>query len=376
MAIKQAEDEISPYYQFNSLYPWQLSLWKQLYSNNIAADHFPHALLFSGVAGIGKKQLAFHLARGLLCQSPQENPQTGQIEPCQQHDSGKTCRSCRLFSAGTHPDLYHVTTPVDKKVIPVDDIRTLIQWSVLSSQLGGKKIIIIEPAEAMNPNASNSLLKTLEEPVADTIIILLTNKKQALLPTIRSRCRTIDIALPDKQSVLPWLSNEGLSEKNVTDPELMLSLTSGAPLLAFELSQGSQLEVRHLIIKQLLSVMTDSIDPVTVAETLFKQTKIKPAKGSRKKTDNKKLLISAYDIIYWFDSLLSDIVRLAQKCTQDTIINIDYYDSLQQLSNRLYLKKILQLTDSINKAYFEIQGQINVNLLFEKLLIDWKNCQK
>ncbi|MCU7798817.1 MAG: DNA polymerase III subunit delta' [gamma proteobacterium symbiont of Lucinoma myriamae] len=376
MANKQVEDEVPPYYQHNSLFPWQLSLWKQLYSNNIVADHFPHALLLSGVAGIGKKQLAFHLARGLLCQSPQENPQTGQIEPCQQHDSGNACRSCQLFSAATHPDLYHVTTPVDKKIIPVDDIRTLIQWSVLSSQLGGKKVIIIEPAEAMNPNASNSLLKTLEEPVADTIIILLTNKKQALLPTIRSRCRTIDIALPDNQSTLLWLSEKGLSEKKSTDPELMLSLSSGAPLLAFELSQGAQLEVRHLIIKQLLSVMTDSMDPVSVAETLFKQTKIKPAKGSQKKTDNKKLLISAYDIIYWFDSLLSDIVRLTQRCTQDTITNIDYYDSLQQLSNRLYLKKILQLTDSINKAYFEVQGQINVNLLFEKLLIDWKNCQK
>ena len=366
----QSDNEISPYYTLNSFYPWQLSLWKQLYSNNIASEHFPHALLFSGVAGTGKKALAFYLARGLLCQSPQDNPATGQIQPCNL-EAETRCRSCQLFSAATHPDLYHVTTPADKKVIPVDDIRTLIQWSVLSSQLGGKKIIIIEPAEAMNPNASNSLLKTLEEPVSNTIIILLTNKKQALLATIRSRCRTIDMALPDNQSTIQWLS-----QQNISQPELMLSLASGAPLLALQLSHGTQLEVRHLIISQLLSIMTTSIDPLSVAEALFKQTKIKQGKGSRTKTDNKKLLISAYDIIYWFDSLLSDIARLAQKCNKDTIINIDYYDSLQQLSNRLYLKKILQLSDSINKAYYEIQGQVNINLLLEKLLIDWNNCQK
>ena len=120
----------------------------------------------------------------------------------------------------------------------------------------------------------------------------------------------------------------------------------------------------------------EDIKSADLAEALFKQTKIKQGKGKRAQTDNKKLLINAYDIIYWFDSLLSDIARLAQKCNKDTIINIDYYDSLQQISNRLYLKKILQLSDSINKAYYEIQGQVNINLLLEKLLIDWNNCQK
>ncbi len=371
MADTQSENEILPYYRQNACYPWQLPLWQQLYSNNIVSDHFPHAVLLCGVTGIGKKDLAFYLARGLLCQSPDENPETGQIEPCLNLESEKKCRSCQLFSTATHPDLYHVTTPVDKKVIPVDDIRTLIQWSVLSSQLGGKKVIIIEPAEAMNPNAANSLLKTLEEPVSNTIIILLTNQKQALLATIRSRCRTIDMGIPDKKNALQWLSRQGL-----TDAELMLSLSSGSPLRALELSKGTQLEVRHLIISQLLSIITDAIDPVLVAEALFKQTKIKQGKGKRAQTDNKKLLINAYDIIYWFDSVVSDLAKIARNCSKDSIINIDYYQNLQQLSNKLYLKKLLQLYDSINKAYYEIRGQININLLFESLLIDWNNCQK
>ncbi|MCU7938463.1 MAG: AAA family ATPase [gamma proteobacterium symbiont of Bathyaustriella thionipta] len=371
MTHSPTDNEILPYYKQNAVYPWQLPLWKQLFSDPVATSHFPHALLLSGVSGIGKTPLAFYLARALLCQTPQENLKTGLMEPCQSVDNDNVCRSCQLFSAATHPDLYHVTTAVDKKVIPVDDIRALIQWSVLNSQFGGKKVILIEPAEAMNLSASNSLLKTLEEPVSNTIIILLTNKKQALLPTIRSRCRTIDMALPDNQITMQWLS-----EQNIPKPKLMLSLASGAPLLALQLSQSEQLEVRYAIINQLLSVMTDSIDPLSVAEALFKQTKTKPAKASRKKSQTKTLLITPYDIIYWFDSLVSDLARLAQMCAIDIIINIDYYDSLQQLSNRLYLKRLLQLSDSINKAYYEIQGQININLLFEKLLIDWNNCQK
>lgn len=367
------------------LFSWQIPVWQKLFTNNflntMTTDHFPHAVLLAGVAGIGKKGLAFYLAKGLLCQSPQENPRTGQIEPCRsQSHAEKQCRSCQLFNSATHPDFNHITMPEDKKVIPVDTIRELIQWSVLSSQLGGKKIIIIEPAEAMNANASNSLLKTLEEPVANTIIILLTNKKQALLPTIRSRCQNIDLALPDKQIALQWLvhsllqrsqfnAEEATSEK----AQLLLSLASGAPLLASDLSHGKQLEVRNTVIKQLLSIMNDSVDPVRIAEDLFKQTKIKLTKS---KSKNQQLPISAYDVIYWIDSIVSDLARLAQNCERDKITNIDLYEDLKQLSNRLYLKKILQLSDLINKAYYEIQGQININLLFEKLLIDWKNCKQ
>jgi len=362
---------MSDYIQ-TTFFPWQSSVWEKLYASNFTnktqTGHFPHAILLAGVAGIGKKELALHLAKGLLCPSPQNNPQTGQIEPCQ------TCRSCQLFNSGNHPDFNHITTPEGKKVIPVDNIRELIQWSVLSSQLGGKKIILIEPAEAMNPNASNSLLKTLEEPVSNTIIILLTNKKQALLPTIRSRCQTIDLALPEKQTSLQWLEHVLLIQQTgaaSNNAQLLLSLASGAPLFALELSQDEQLHVRNTIINHLLSIFNDSADPVVIAETLFKQTKIKKAT-----TKKKQLVFSAYDVIYWMDSIVSDLARLAQNCEQDKITNIDFFDTLQQLSIRLNLKNVLQLSDLINKAYYEIQGQININLLFEKLLIDWNNCKK
>ncbi len=359
--INSAFQSSSSFYQQSAFYPWQQSVWQKLFTANVTSDHFPHALLLSGVSGIGKKALAFYLAKALLCQAPKTDAKTQQIEPCHQ------CRACQLFSTANHPDLYHLSTPEDKKVIPVDAIRALIQWSVLNSQMDGKKVIIIEPAEAMNQNAANSLLKTLEEPVANTIIILLTNKKQALLPTIRSRCQTIDLPLPTPESALDWLKQQGAEQA-----QLMLSLASGAPLLALELMASEQLEVRSTIINQFLSIHVANIDPVQVAEELSKQT----SSGKKNNTRGKnKLFITPYDIIYWIDSIVTDLARLAQNCPEKSINNIDYYQSLQQLSNRLYLKKLLQLSDSISKAYYQIQGSINTNLLFENLLIDWQNCK-
>ncbi len=377
--IKNASEPSVIDYSKLSYYPWQSNVWRKLYtssySQNGEVNHFPHALLLAGISGIGKKDLALYLAKALLCQSPQKNSKTSQIEPCSSDsvDSTSVCRSCQLFNSVNHPDFNHITTPEDKKVIPVDVIRELIEWSVLSSQFDGKKIILIEPAEAMNANAANSLLKTLEEPVSNAIIILVTNKKQALLPTIRSRCQTIDMALPDTEYAIPWLKQAGLHNS-----QLLLSLASGAPLLALELANSDQLNARNMIFNHLIAIANDGADPVSRAEELFKKTNAKKSKAKKNSSKSKKddFMLSAHDVIYWMDSFISDLARLTHNCDQDTITNRDHIQNLQLLVDRLDLKKVLQLSDLVNKAYYEIQGQININLLFEKLLIDWKNCTK
>jgi DNA polymerase-3 subunit delta' len=368
-------------------YPWQKAIWQKVYVNPLESDHFPHALLLAGISGIGKKNLANILARGLLCQTPQINPLSGLLEPCQitiveSNTDSDCCRACKLFASSNHPDFIHISTPEDKKVIPVDSIRDLIQWSVMSSQMGGRKVIIIEPAESMNLNASNSLLKTLEEPVANTIIILITNKKQALLPTIRSRCQTIDLPLPEPVQAIEWLqqnlhecSSSEEFQKTGLDASLLLSLTSGSPLLALHLAQSEQLQVRQHIVDELLSIVTNAVDPVEVAESLFKLTKLKAKSGKAKNAKSKQVSLTAYDVIYWLDAIVSDIARLAHNCESTLVTNTDLIEKLTMLSTQISIKKLLILSDSINKAYYEMQGQININLLFEKILIDWKNCK-
>ncbi|MCU7833950.1 MAG: DNA polymerase III subunit delta' [gamma proteobacterium symbiont of Taylorina sp.] len=383
VSIKQEREiEVPSAYTKTNYYPWQDLVWQKLYSSHIKNNQFPHALLLNGAAGTGKRDLAFYLAKGLLCQSPammeSSNSGIGQAESSPQYEPCHHCRACRLFSAGNHPDIFHLTRPEDKKIIPVDSVRELVQWSVLNSQLGGKKVIIIEPAEAMNKNAANSLLKTLEEPVADTIIILLSDKKQALLATIRSRCQNIDLALPNKSIALNWLKQVSSLDNSVYDQaqaRLMLSLGNGAPLTALNLLSSKKIEIRQFIIENLLLIHNNALDPVQAADELNKYMKKKSKSG--KKMQN--LSVTAYDVIYWMDSIIIDIVRLSQLQDQNQskniMNNIDYFQTLYDLSRVLKVKKLLQLSALINKAYIEIQGSVNINLLFEQLFIDWKNCR-
>jgi DNA polymerase-3 subunit delta' len=337
-----------------AIYPWFNGLWDKIYARPIQADLLAHALLLTGVEHVGKTNLAFFLGKSLLCHSPKKNSRTGLLEACHH------CRSCQLFEAGNHPDIYHLTVPDEKKIIPVDAVRELIQWSVLSSQLQGRKVVILEPAEAMNINAANSLLKTLEEPVQDLILILVSSHKQSLLPTIRSRCQIIDIKLPEPAQVTAWLN-----QQQVQQPELMLSLASGAPLLALALAQGTQLELRRCIVEQLLAIVRDGQDPVAAADMLFKLTK-----------PNKKAPgVSSHDILYWLHHFVSDVIRVMQKCSTDHISSLDYELEIQQISSRINLKKVLQLIERMAKLFKEVKSSMNVNLLIENIMIDWQNCK-
>ena len=180
------------------------------------ADRLPHGLIFAGPVGVGKSLTARALAGVFLCDKPQGDAPCG------------TCESCRVMAAGNHPD-FHVIykelirilrdddklKPVD---IPVEVIRReLIDKANLKSGMGRGKVFIIEQAELLNAAGQNSMLKTLEEPAGRTLIILITDQPDALLPTIRSRCRTIRFAALDEQLVQKELSRRGVSADVAAD---------------------------------------------------------------------------------------------------------------------------------------------------------------
>lgn len=189
-----------------------------------AADRLPHGLLLTGAAGIGKSRFAGALAASLLCRSPAADGACG------------ACRDCRLFSAGAHPD-YLVVAPeaAERPVIKVDQIRGLIDGLMLSSQQGGRRVAVIDPAERLNPNAANSLLKTLEEPPASAVLILVSGAPARLPATVRSRCQTVTIATPPMDEAAAWLRAEGRE-----DAATLLGLANGAPLEAIALADAER----------------------------------------------------------------------------------------------------------------------------------------
>ena len=209
----------------------------------VLAQGAGHAVLLQGPQGVGQFEFALGLAQAYLCES-------GSVEPGSAEPACGVCASCRLFSAHTHPDLLMVvpdalrellgwqasesageettasaTRTKPSKEIRIDDIREVIAFAQSTSARGHGKMVVFHPAESMNPAASNALLKTLEEPVGRTRFILSCAAPDALLPTVRSRCRAIDLSLPSTAAALAWLETQGVQE-----PEVLLRACSGRPL--------------------------------------------------------------------------------------------------------------------------------------------------
>jgi len=151
------------------------------------ADKLPHALLVTGIANSGKQDLASWLVKAIACQHPNTD-ESGRLFACQQ------CKSCSLFASQTYPD--HLDLIPSGRSISVDEVRQGNQFFDKTAQIGEVKTLLIPEAEKMTVAASNALLKTLEEPNGRSVIVLLSEDVDALLPTIISRCRMINIRPP------------------------------------------------------------------------------------------------------------------------------------------------------------------------------------
>lgn len=211
-----------------NIYPWQLPLWKRLTE---VRQGIPHALLLQGRSGIGKLDLAKNLSQSLLCQTPDASGMACGV-----------CASCGWFMQSNHPD-YRLLTPVEegdatedepaaikksgkKNQISIDQVRELASFMGLSSHhSSGPRIVLIHPAEALNPSSANALLKMLEEPPVGMMFILVSHQPQRLLPTIRSRCQKIDMPVPTHEVAMAWLNLQG-----IIDADERLTYAGGAPL--------------------------------------------------------------------------------------------------------------------------------------------------
>jgi DNA polymerase III subunit delta' len=221
--------------------PWHAEHWARLQGRG-QRDALPHALLLCGAAGLGKRAFARRFVRGLMC-----------IEAVAGDACGH-CRGCQLAEAGTHPDIVELTFGLRKDHTPrseivVDQIRELSARLAMRSQLGGWQVATIDPADALNAAAANALLKTLEEPAARTLLILLADAPWRLPQTIRSRCQRIEFQLPDPSVALAWLQAGGVS-----DAAGALTAAGGNPGLARAWAQRGALEQRTEVRKDLAAL--------------------------------------------------------------------------------------------------------------------------
>ncbi|MBR4457402.1 MAG: DNA polymerase III subunit delta' [Clostridia bacterium] len=205
----------------------QSAAW-QLLTRDMDAGTVPHALLITGNSGTGKRSLASLTAQILLC--------TGEKKPC------GTCPACLQMATGNHPDALAVRpgeplSPKEdkgKKTIPVSDIRILNELAVRRAQEGGWRVFVIEQAEAMTDASANALLKTLEEPPENVCFMLLTDRPDALLPTIVSRCRTVALHPWADGIVAAAMRAQGVPEQRTAQ---ILPLAMGSVGMALTMAQ-------------------------------------------------------------------------------------------------------------------------------------------
>ena len=314
-------------------YSWQQSQWQKVQQQK-QADKLPHALLLVGPEGLGKFDFAQHLAHSLLCQKPDN----------QGHACGQ-CTACKLIAAGTHPDMFFLMAEERGKAIKVDEIRHLSSDLTLTSQLGGYKVALIADAHDMNINASNSLLKTLEEPTSHSSLILVSSNPQKLPITVRSRCQQINFSIPEHQQALSWLEEQGIDQA-----EQLLGLAHGAPLLAAQLKQEDLL-AHH---QQLISVLLG---------TAKKQPVIEQAEKIHK-------LPLSY-MLNWLYDWVQDLIKLHQCGESAKLVHEIHKNQLIQLIPRSSLQGLYDFLDQLTKSKRLQSMPLNTQLLWEDLLLSW-----
>lgn len=203
--------------------PWQKAIVEQL-ATAYQAQRLPHALLLLGPQFVGKTVFAREFARMLLCSAPQDDQACGQ------------CKSCLLCAAGTHPDWLNVQPETPRKILKVDTIRFVQSRLQQTAQQGGKKVCVIGPAEQMNENAANALLKILEEPPSDTYFILISHHAGKILPTILSRCQRVSFVVPPQEQLAQWLG----SSHSAAEVEAAMAQGRGLPGRAYDLLNNEQ----------------------------------------------------------------------------------------------------------------------------------------
>jgi len=312
----------------NSLLPWHQGQWEHI-QTLVSTSRLPHALLIQGAPGSGKTTFSYLIAKQFLCSS------TESLEACNE------CRSCQQFDAGTHPDFKLITLEEKAKQIKIDQIRNTIDFIQQTAQYNDGKVTLIQPAEAMNANAANALLKSLEEPAPDNLIILQTDTPSRLLPTVRSRCLALSFSLPDTAIAHEWLA----ASLDTAQIEPSLQAANGQPLLALKLAQSGGLDRLHKYEIDFLALLSGQITPLAIAS-----------------------LWSSEDLAELSHWLKAQIIKMVRSSTMKTPLPEPWAGYVKTVD----LSKLLEIEVKIShfRRLLDSNNNPNIHLALEELMVE------
>jgi len=336
-------------------YPWLKNDLEQLL---VRRAQLPHALLLHGQSGIGKTALAQFFAQSLLCEQPQT------------HGACGDCPACHWFVQGNHPDFRCIRPDAlnedgdsadteenkegkeskEKKKasqeIRIDQIRALADFVNVGTHRSGVRIVLLYPAQALNLNAANALLKMLEEPPPQSLFLLVADGLDRLLPTILSRCQKIAVGLPD-----PALATAWLKQQDIRNAEALLAEAGGAPLAALALNAAAELRQMQ---GELLTDLAQpaQLDALRLAEKLYK--------------------LPLPTVIDWMQRWLYDLVVYVQAG------RVRYYptreQSLRTLAQQVSLGAVMDLARQVNQFQMIARHPLNARVQLEALLLQYQRA--
>ena len=306
---------------------------KEILDRSLASGRLAHAYLFSGPDGVGKRLMALALARAIVCH--------------EQRGCGD-CQACRKIDHRNHPDL-HVLEP-EGNSIKIEQVRRLQKNLNLKPLEAPRKICLIEAADSMTLGAANALLKTLEEPRGDTLLILLSAHPNRLLETIRSRCQALPFTRHPNSRIQAQLEKQ--LDIDPTASHVLAALSEGSFKKAFGKDRELYLEERRKLLKTLTGLSPGSILPILdFAEQIAADKTVLP------------------DILEIFQAFYRDVMMMLQGRGDDDLVNLDLKDTIERVSGRENIASVLAKLEALFAVRRQLDRNVNRQLAMEVLLL-------
>ncbi len=317
-----------------ALYPWLKPYWRKL-ADYLEQDHIPQAVLISGKAWLGKRQLAEAFAASLLCES-----RTQEMMACGQ------CHACRLRQAGTHPDFLTVEPEKKGKDIGIDVIRSLLNALSLKPQFERQRVVLMDAVEQLNRAAANAFLKGLEEPGERTTFLLVSEQPARLPLTIRSRCQLFPVTTLETAVIQDWLQ-----QRQIQQAETLMLLANGSPLKTVEYAEKGYLNLAQQFFADWQRVLLQprQANVVSMVENWLKQP------------------VEVETLLEWLCLWVAHLIKLSAGAASLT----EFDQRLQEFKAGLDLSELSRYYQSLLNARQLLATQVNTQLLLEQVLIEW-----
>jgi DNA polymerase-3 subunit delta' len=326
-----------------NLCPWLKDSYARL-EDAYQERNLAHGWLFAGTQGLGKINLALAFADRLL------NPDLTSPEDLNAELAVGAMRS-RHEPRNHHPDLHWLFPDEGKRTITIDQIRAASQALTMTSMVGGTKVVIVEPADALTPGAANALLKTLEEPTDNTYLLLVSHQPGRLPATIRSRCQRLNVHVPPVEKTLAWLAAIN-ADTSPTDWQVLLTLAGGSPLRALALFKQEYHLKNKLLEDKFILISKQELDPQALADEWLK--------------DDLEFPLS------WLAMRLQRSIQMRLAPGASNLITDMGPDNLHNAWRVLTLSNLFRYLEAAERLITQLGKGMNADLALRVLLLDFQ----